>query len=144
MKKQEAAHLSDVLKAYSEGKEIEMVYPNGNTLCIEGKDIKSILSQIIGAICSNYFVRIKTEPKYRPYKSAEEFLEAQKEHGPYINYDKSCHKSSYFFPDRVFPNKIVWIHLQNGVNEKTFEELISSSYGYIWQDGTPCGILEYE
>ena len=74
--------------------------------------------------------RIKPEPKFRPYKNAGEFLQAMKEHGPYIKIN------NFYQPALSVRNEgIVVNHLS-----VMYKEL--SSFPYSWQDNTPCGIME--
>lgn len=78
--------------------------------------------------------RIKPEPKLRPYKSAEDFLQAQKEHGMMI---KSC--GQYFFATMVDRDRGIVINNIKGSIFITYQELLESR---LWQNGTPCGIEE--
>lgn len=131
MTKEEAKHFSEVLKAYSEGKEIEYLNTDGEWV---PKHNPSFYDR-------PFKYRIILEPKYRPYKSAEEFLKAQKEHGMYlisknqrdrarlpliINYD-----SVFMF---CYPEDI-------NLTGYTYSDLLNH---WVHQDGTCCGILENE
>lgn len=128
MTKEEAKHLSEVLKAYSEGKEIEM--KSGNdwiAICKEPWFTGNPMSY-----------RVKPEPKYRPYANAEEFLKAQKEHGPMI----LRWKNDFRFPTQV-KNTGIWVtNFQCNVKYEwlTYEKI--SRDNITWQDGAPCGIIE--
>lgn len=128
MTKEEAKHLSEVLKAYSEGKTIERhVYSYE-----EGEEWQKV-DDLTLYIIHHYPLRIKPEPKYRPYRNAEEFLNAQKEHGPYIILTDNSSKG--------IPTKIRDTGIEFGPSEviHTYNKLL----GYNkWQDGTSCGILE--
>lgn len=86
----------------------------------------------------SYDYRIKPEPKYRPFKNADEFLVAQKEHGLYIH----CRDfGGYVFVQEVDDRCVYWPHQRDkGLVTVPFSILISDFYH--WQDGTPCGILE--
>lgn len=79
----------------------------------------------------------KLEPKYRPYKSAEEFLKAQKEHGPYLVFEDNY----LIFPIRVKPLGLEFYVPWSGDRRER-----GISYTAIvnlkWQDGHPMGILE--
>lgn len=121
MTKEQAKHLSEVLKAYSEGKELEYLTMDNEWVPKRGSNFDA----------NPFNYRIKPEPKYRPYKSAEEFLKAQKEHGPYIKIS-----DDYYLPDMLLEKGIC------GAGEvETWDKVINK---YKWQDGTPCGILENE
>ena len=127
MTKEEAKHLSEVLKAYSEGKEIEIYdridgwIPICKEPCFVGNPM---------------VYRIKPEPKLRPYKNTEEFLQAQSEHGPYII--GNC----LFIPLKIYEDAIVYYAQKD---EKGFEQMftfVDLADRFAWQDGSPCGIME--
>lgn len=125
MTKEEAKHLSEILKAYSEGRIIQIHLPSDKW---EDTPYPAFDRHPL-----NY--RIKPEPKYRPYNSAEEFLNAQKEHGPHILYDKF----GYNVITQINQDSI-WINLYQSHQKISFSKLVN----YKWQDGTPCGVLENE
>lgn len=72
------------------------------------------------------------EPKLRPYKCAEEFIEAQKKHGLYFTSNR--YGTNYLTADCVWDNKV---HTYAGCIP--YECLAAH---YIWEDKTPCGIRE--
>lgn len=74
--------------------------------------------------------RVKPKPEVRPYKDAQEFLDAQERHGSYVT-NKGL---AYFLPVVVLPTQVK-------LNEfmVAYEEL---SREYWWQDGAPCGVME--
>lgn len=78
-----------------------------------------------------YEYRIKEEPKLRPYKNAQEFFKAMKEHGPAI--------SNSFIVIRATNDGIYYY---SAVAEKILFLGYSSLVTFKWQDGTPCGIEE--
>lgn len=78
-----------------------------------------------------YDYRVKPEPKVRPYENAKEFLDAMKEHGPFITRDDEVYKMAL----TVFDDRANY--------ETTFVEYeYLIELGYKWQDGTPCGVEE--
>lgn len=77
----------------------------------------------------NFDYRVKEEPKYRPYKSAEEFLKAQKEHGPYLEFSGDFHMPLDINNEGV---KVFLVYYK-------YETVLKD---YTWQDGHPTGILE--
>lgn len=127
---EEAKHLSEVLKAYSEGKTIQFkAFKDSVEPWKEINDYK-----IEELIHNKVQLRIKQEPKYRPYNDAQEFFKAQKEHGPYL---QRINYSGFRIPQLVSNKGIRF--------SDVFEE--SPHYKDVlklwkWQDGTPCGILE--
>ena len=76
MNRKEAAELSPFIKAFGEGKDIEMRSKNPHAQ-LNG------WAKMDEFIFGNFEYRIKPEPKYRPFKDAEEcWLEMQK-HQPF-------------------------------------------------------------
>lgn len=74
---------------------------------------------------------------YRPYKNNEEFLNAQKEHGPYFVFEDNY----LILPIRVLPLGIELFVPWSG--DKSVRGIsYKSIVNFKWQDGTPCGILE--
>lgn len=80
--------------------------------------------------------RVKPKQKVRPYRHAEEFLEAQKEHGMYILRPGENDENHYDLPISVC-DKCVTLDEETGVFLTFSYREISQM---IWQDGTPCGI----
>lgn len=87
---------------------------------------------------------------YRPYKNAEEFLQAWKEHGPFFKITKyDGKKPDGFCSISAFFNHRVSFFLTD-VDEKRREfEVVTAGLSYeefldsaIWSDGTPCGVKE--
>ena len=67
MTKEEAAHLSDILKAYSEGKSIQRL--DTSSMQSKWED-----TSVIQLNLPYLHYRVKPESKFRPYANAEEFL----------------------------------------------------------------------
>lgn len=79
-----------------------------------------------------FFADLDEEPKYRPYKDADEcFAEVQK-HGGWMKH-----------PTTEARMLITWVnpdHILSGENIFEFAEMVES---YIWaDDGSPCGVKE--
>ena len=84
--------------------------------------------------------RVKVTPTYRPYRNAEELLQAQKEHGMNIRL-KGC---NYYRLPLYITDTLIGVQCpQSGGSvvsiDASYEDLLRD---YIWQDGTPCGIEE--
>lgn len=86
MTREEAKELLDIIKAYSEGKEIEYFV---NTK----SDWDLITDPIFDDEPSKY--RIKTETKYRPFKSVEECWGEMQKHQPF-GWIKTKEPTQYF------------------------------------------------
>lgn len=136
MTKEEVKHLSDVLKAYSEGKEIEK-HVWVSLSCGESEEWQKI-DNLTPDIISHCTLRIKPKPecKYRPYTNAEEFLKAQKEHGPYLKGQVAILKGEYHIPQSIQHYGVAWTWTNWPSARSTYVELFDA---FTWQDGTPCG-----
>lgn len=111
-----------VMQAYEDGKTIQQDY-HGEWVDIDVPEWNWATSDY----------RVMPEPKLRPYKDAAEFLQAQKEHGLYIEIEQGM----YIIPLNISTeNRSVLVAY--GKSPLTFSELVDKK----WQDGTPCGIIE--
>ena len=87
-----------------------------------------------------YDYRIKPKPTYRPYKNAQEFLQAQKEHGMNI-WQNGCnyYRLPLYITDTLISIQYPQIDGSVVGVDKLYIDLLRE---YTWQDGTPCGIEE--
>ena len=120
MNRKEAAELSLFIKAFGEGKDIEMRSKNPHVQ-LNG------LAKMDEFIFGNFEYRIKPEPKYRPFKNAEECWNEKQKHQP-IGYTKLIGEIEYSFITDVDDN----INYSDAIKEYTFA------------DGTPFGVKEKE
>ena len=74
MNRKEAAELLPIIKAFSEGKEIEGLYKGTKSPWFKIKDMN---------FNEGIIFRIKSEPKYRPFKNAEECWQEIQKHKPF-------------------------------------------------------------
>lgn len=82
--------------------------------------------------------RVKKSPAYRLYDNADEFLQAQKEHGPYLKYSSTKVDK---MPSCVYEDSIEVKSEDNCGYTKGFMIPYATLFKYyLWQDGTPCGI----
>ena len=113
--RENAKELLPIIKAYSEGKEIQFLFSYGwSTLKSPNFDGQP------------HQYRIKTEPKYRPFKDAEECFNEMGKHQPF-GYIKYKDINSYYT-------------ISFGDNSD-FDYLLENR---IFADGTPFGIKEEE
>ena len=112
-----------VLQAYKEGKTIEVGF------CGEWNELKEPIFDFTGK-CG---YRIKPEPHYRPFQSAEEVMEAIKEHGGWVRYKKGGYYKITYFADEGVQISDASVDSY----KKSFEEL-------TFIDGTPFGKLVEE
>ena len=76
MNRKEAAELLPFIKAFGEGKDIEMRSKNPHAQLNSWAKMDEF-------IFGNFEYRIKPEPKYRPFKNAEECWQEMQKHQPF-------------------------------------------------------------
>lgn len=110
-----------IMQAYVDGKDIEIYNKTSNRW-------DSIPSPNWNCFLECDY-RIKPEPRYRPFKNAEEVMEAIKEHGDWVKHDNDI--------ERVFSfnHETVNLTYSNVLYSDAFKM-------YSFYDGTPFGKLE--
>ena len=129
------AEMIKVMLAYERGEQIEFI----------PKDLRShadwtTMTREPEWNWADFEYRVKSKPTYRPYKNADEFLQAQMEHGMYL---RPSTKDKYMIPVTISGDTITLAFPLDSGNVYTCRY----SYGNIfkdftWQDGTPCGVKE--
>lgn len=122
MNRKEAAELLPIIKAFSEGKEIQYK-SNGSWYPAEN----------IAFIGGTQRFRIKPEPKYRLFKDAEECWQEMQNHQPF-GWVKLKATRKYFICKAIGDFFAVV-----GLNDRptNYDELFEE---YIFADGTPFGV----
>ena len=130
MTREEAAKLLPILQAFAEGRDIEY-FDTGSS--IWRKSIDPAFDESV-----NY--RIKPEPKYRPFKDAEECWNEMLKHQP-VGWVKAtannirCKRHLYVLITNL---QIYTMRLSGGDEEK-----IKDAFElYTFADGTPFGVKE--
>lgn len=139
MNRQQVKELLPIIQAYAEGKQIEIKTKEGKSWStLEEDDIQYLDFKKCG-------FRIKPEPKYRPFKDAEECWEEMKKHQPFgwlkgKNKDSELRNIQALTEEMLTITDGVYFHGIRLVEEyHIFEEAIEE---YTFADGTPFGILE--
>ena len=130
MDRNQAKELLPIIKAFSEGKTIEMKCAES---WIEIEDICDFHS-------SSTF-RIKPEPKYRPFANTEECWAEMLKHQPF-GWVKNIEFEKYFLIDEVtsiFSDAQIHISAYERKNWNSFSTVF---YNNTFADGTPFGIRE--
>ena len=132
MTREEAKKLLPFIQAFSEGKTIQ-------SKCITDDislwwDVNNPTFKV-----DNFDYRIKPEPKYRPFKNAEECWNEMQKHQPF---------GWVKYKDGSTTNKFMFI-CDISDKEATFNNCIEFTYysfleDYVFADGTPFGVLEEE
>ena len=128
MNRKEAAELSPFIKAFGEGKDIEMRSKNPHAK-LNG------WAKMDEFIFGNFEYRIKPEPKYRPFKDAEECWQEMQKHQPFIKYKViESSKDVYLIIQRIKTDGI-----ETDVERLDFETAFE---WFTFADGTPFGVKE--
>ena len=125
MNRKEAAELSPFIKAFGEGKDIEMRSKNPHAQ-LNG------WAKMDEFIFGNFEYRIKSEPKYRPFKNAEECWKEMQKHQP-LGWVIDRNGSAFVIKN-VDSRSFVDVY---GEGTCDFKEVFEN---YTFVDGTPFGI----
>lgn len=129
-----------VMQAHADGKEIEVTFKG---------DGEWVATKNPSWDWNTFEYRIKPEPpkpKCVPYESAQEFLQAQREHGPYVELFVHLEEEDRF-KCYAMPHNVYNYNVQFSIEEGRFLAMYKCSYEKLcddckWQDGTPMGILK--
>lgn len=129
MNRQQAKDMLPIIQALAEGKHIQFKDLIGNWIDVDFINIE---------ICNPNYYRIKPEPKYRPFKNAEECWQEMLKHQPFgwVKDKEDGHKVTI---TKVNDDEKTGIMAINGKSEWTLEGLMDY---YTFADGTPFGIKE--
>ena len=131
MNRKEAAELLPIIKAFSEGRTIEQ------------KCVESWIE--VDENCDFHFpansYRIKPEPKYRPFKDAEECWNEMLKHEPFgwVKLINNKEQEEFIHCGVITKIKVVLTSIDEV--PFTYDDMYKN---YTFADGTPFGILEEE
>ena len=126
MNRKEAAELSPFIKAFGEGKDIEMrsknphAQPNG-------------WAKMDEFIFGNFEYRIKPELKYRPFKDADECWQEMQKHQPF-GWLKDKNDEHLTLITVVDNDKLM------ALNGRVGWDFLGMMNNYVFADGTPFGV----
>ena len=122
MNRKEAAVLLPIIKAFSEGKEIEGIY----------KGIKSPWFKVEDMVFDGGTIfRIKPEPKYRPFKDAEECWAEMLKHEPF-GWVKST-----LFKDLALVQRVTTLYVEINRDIIDYKDTLEK---FTFADGLPFGV----
>ena len=127
MTREEVKRRAELYSALAEGKTIQVQNPNGE----EWFDVKI---ETLRSICEEFNYRIKSEPKYRPFKSQEECWNEMHKH-PDFGWvvTKNCRAMHHI--DSIHNALLI------GYIGYSFDEMYQK---FEFLDGTPFGVKEEE
>ena len=117
----------EVMQAYLRGEQIEFCYNNENIKVWENTDGEPMWNW------ADTDYRIKPKPKYVPFETPEEVIEAQGKHGSYIK----CIEDGVQFNSYV--NYMGYILLDDDKNNIAYSHINILYKRFVFTDGTPCG-----
>lgn len=127
MNRKEAAELSPFIKAFGEGRIIEF-----SSITDVSKAWREVTDFPIGMI-KNFKFRIKSEPKYRPFKNAEECWTEMLKHQPFgYTYDRFNN-----IRDSITKVTTTGVSYDSPTVVISFEEIFDR---FVFADGVPFGI----
>lgn len=131
MTREEAKALLPILQAYAEGKVIEC---RTKPSTIKGTDVPNDWAEMKEIeLWNNTEYRIKPEPKYRPFKDAEECWTEMLKHQPFgwVKSKDNTTLNKFMFIDGLQNNNVCISKV-----DFTYNEMVKY---YIFTDGTPFG-----
>lgn len=124
-----------ILQAYAEGKVIEC---RTKPSAVEGTDVPNDWAEMTEIeFWNNTEYRIKSEPKFRPFKDAEECWQEMLKHQPF-GWVKSKEDESRALITLIINERDIFI---NSIGGSTMYELMEK---FTFADGAVFGILEEE
>lgn len=134
MDRQQAKELLPIIQAFAEGKIIQSRRINGMWIDLSTKTALNIIS----LIDEPQKYRIKPEPKYRPFKDAEECWQEMQKHKPFgWVKDKNKEDGTYVMVTKVSDGRDDMVI--NGNYNWRLDGLLKC---FTFADGTPFGIKE--
>lgn len=127
MNRQQAKDLLPIIQAFAEGKTIQSKYINGSNTWWDDNNL---------SFGDGVEYRIKPEPKYRPFKDAEECWQEMLKHQPF-GWVKDKGDGAYVMVTKVSDGRD-----KMAINESYNWRLDRLLEYYTFADGTPFGIKE--
>lgn len=124
MNRKEAAELLPIIKAFSEGKEIEGLYKGTKSPWFKIKDMH---------FNEGIIFRIKPEPKYRSFKNAEECWAEMQKHQPF-GWVKST-----LFKDLALVQRVTTLYVEINRDIIDYKDTLEK---FTFADCTPFGVKD--
>ena len=133
MNRERAKELLPIIQAFAEGKKVELALFDDDGAISEWSDAFS------PTWSDDYIYRIKPEPKYRPFKDAEECWEEMQKHQPF---GWIIGKSNHIRRIIESTGSMFTCNGNNVLIGSTWESFAYMFKQYNFADGTPLGKLE--
>ena len=124
MTREQAKQLLPIIQAWADGKDVQV-------WDVDKKQWYTFRESVLFTKSVDEY-RIKPEPKYRPFKNAEECWQEMQKHKPF---GWACDTFSYFYISKV---------RDDGCFIETEKISFNELLGFAFTDGTPLGIKEEE
>lgn len=132
MTREETKERIAVMQAYVDGKQIQLQLPDGKWGEIPDPDW-----------CTNANYRVKPEPKYRPFKDADECWQEMLKHQPFGWTKKTCGHCNFLHIMELYSTGIVINMVDNFGCFKNLLETYGLAFAEItFADGAPFGVKE--
>ena len=131
MTRKEAKELLPIIRAFAEGKTIE-IYNN--------TEWQDLIIESIKFDCKPSCYRIKPEPKYRPFKTKEECWNEMQKHQPF-GWLKSKKNGRFHCIGEVYgSDEFETVYIALSTSESLSRSSDSMFEQYTFYDGTPFGV----
>lgn len=128
MTREEAAELSPVIQAFSEGRPIQYRLKD-----VESAKWHDIYENYHEFNPHSFQYRIKSEPKYRPFANAEECWQEMQKHQPFGWVIKKSNDREYNIQSVLIKEDVLYIR-------SSYVELVRAFNDYNFADGIPFGV----
>lgn len=136
MTREEAKEMLPIIQAFAEGKEIEY---RSKGFDEEWKKV----NEIPGLSYSSFDYRVKSEPKYRPFKDADECWQEMLKHQPFGWTKKTCGHCNFLHIMELYSTGIVINMVDDFGCFKNLLETYGLAFAEItFADGAPFGVKE--
>ena len=134
MTREEAKELLPIIQAFAEGKVIQSKCAKGSNIWYDDDNF---------TFGDDMEYRIKPEPKYRPFKNADECWQEMLKHQPFGWTKKTCGHCNFLHIMELYSTGIVINMVDNFGCFKNLLETYGLAFAEItFADGTPFGVKE--
>ena len=133
MTREEAKELLPIIRAFAEGKAIE-IYNN--------TEWQDLIIESIKFDCKPSCYRIKPEPRYRPFKTQEECWQEMLNHQPFGWLKSKKNGRFHCIGEVSWSDEFETVHIALSTSESLSRSANSMFNEYTFADGTPFGIKE--